>query len=176
MRLPSVPGPRDVLALAEKAGDAVDQLLAVVPRVGQLLGDVESLVGEIRGLVRRIEETRVSVEDVIARVDLPLDRVTKLVDALEPSLLTLQPTLQRLADTTTPDEVDALVGLVDQLPGLVLSLERDVVPVLGTLGSVAPDLHDLLETSRELNDVLVKVPGMGFLKRKVEEDQAAEEE
>ena len=167
MRLPSVPGPRDVLALAERAGDAVDELLAVVPRVVRLLGDVESLV-------RRIEGTRASVDDVIARVDLPLDRVTKLVDALEPSLLTLQPTLQRIADTTTPHEVDALVGLVDQLPRLVGSLERDVLPVLGTLKTVAPDIHDLLETSRELNDVLVKVPGMGFLRRKVEEDQAAE--
>lgn len=176
MRLPSVPGPRDLLALLDRVGNVADVMLAGLPRVAKVLDEVEALVGDVGGLVRRIEQTRTSVDTVINRLDAPLDRVAHLVDALEPALVTLQPTLQRLADSTAPHEVDALVGLIDQLPGLVTSLERDVVPVLTTLQSVAPDLHDLLDTSRQLNDVLVKVPGVGFLKRKVEEDQAAEEE
>jgi hypothetical protein len=36
---------------------------------------------------------------------------------------------------------------------------------------VAPDLHDLLETSRELNEMLAKLPGMGLIKKRVDEEQ-----
>ena len=42
--------------------------------------------------------------------------------------------------------------------------------MLTTLGSVAPDLHELLNVSRELNEILGKIPGVGRLKRRVEED------
>ena len=91
-----------------------------------------------------------------------------------PPLTTLQPTLQTLADTTHPDEVAALVTLVDHLPALTEQVERDVLPVLTTLGSVAPDLHELLNVSRELNEILGKIPGIGRLKRRVEEDDDIE--
>ena len=50
-------------------------------------------------------------------------------------------------------------------------METDVLPILGTLGSVAPDIHDLLTVSRELNDMLAKLPGMGRLKRRIEEEE-----
>ena len=43
--------------------------------------------------------------------------------------------------------------------------------MLTTLGSVAPDLHELLNVSRELNEILGKIPGVGRLKRRVEEEE-----
>ena len=46
-----------------------------------------------------------------------------------------------------------------------------MLPVLATLGTVAPDLHDLLTVSRELNDMLAKIPGMGRLKRRIDEEE-----
>ena len=64
------------------------------------------------------------------------------------------------------------MGLVDHLPVLVDRLERDILPILGTLTSVAPDLHDLLDVSRELNGMLAKIPGMGRIKQRVDEQQA----
>lgn len=87
----------------------------------------------------------------------------------------LQPTIERLAETTAPGEVDALVALVDQLPLLAAKLETDVIPVLDTLTTVAPDLHDLLDVSRELNLMMAKLPGMGRIKRRVDEQQEQEE-
>jgi hypothetical protein len=101
--------------------------------------------------------------------------VTALMDSLEPSLTRLQPTIEKLADTTHPDEVTALVGLIDQLPELTRSVETDVLPVLTTLGTVAPDLHDLLTVARELNDMLAKVPGMGRIRRRIDEQEGEDE-
>lgn len=169
MRLPGlpvdVPGPRDLLGLVERA-------------VG-LLGAADRLLGDVDRLVARIEATRQAADALVARteqtrasVDPLMGRLVVLLDSLEPSLAKLQPTLERLADTTTPEEVDALVGMIDHLPLLGQKLEEEIVPVLHSLGSVAPDLHDLLDTSRELNEMLAKMPGMGRLRRRVEEAQA----
>lgn len=229
MRLPSVPGPRDVLAAGEL-------LWSMLPRVGALIDEAEALLGRVGGLLDGVERTREAADDVVGRAaetvdgvgdtvakadetvtrvgdtvakadetvaqvaetigraeatvtraeqavvlaaDLlatttgAVDRLVVLLDALEPSLLRLQPTLERLADTTDPREVDALVQLIDHLPVLVTQMERDVMPILTSMGTVAPDLHDLLDLTAELNEMLAKVPGMGRIKKRIDEQQAA---
>ncbi len=85
--------------------------------------------------------------------------------------MTLEPTLVTLADTTSPEEVAALVRMVDHLPEITRRLETELLPIMSTMGSVAPDIHDLLDVSRELNEMLAKLPGMGRLKKRVEDQQ-----
>jgi len=159
-----VPTPRDVIGVVERGSDALEQLLGAAPRVTSLLADVEQLV-------RRIEATRTAVDELVRRIDGTVARVTGLLDRLEPPLTTLQPTLERLAATTDRHEVDALVALLDHLPRLVGQLENDVLPVLTTLSTVAPDLHDLLDSSRELSVLLGKMPGFGLVRKRVEDRQ-----
>jgi ABC-type transporter Mla subunit MlaD len=187
VRLP-VPGPRDVVDVLERAAAAVEQMLAAVPRVLPLLAETERLLTRVNELVDRIEETRAAADDVVQRTDTVvteaqqllggttrlMDRLTPLLDRAEPSLTRLQPTLERLAETTDPREVDALVMLVDLLPNLAARMQTDVMPVLDSLGTVAPDLHDLLDVSRELNEMLAKIPGMGRVKERIDEEQEAE--
>jgi hypothetical protein len=116
-------------------------LLTLLPRLTSLLGDVERLVA-------RIEGTR-------AAADALVQRVATTVDRLEGPVETLQPVLDRLAASTSTQEVDALVSVVDQLPHLAGILEN--------MSTVAPDLHRLLETSVELNEMLSALP---FVNRK----------
>ncbi len=195
MRLP-VPGPRDLLAALEKGADQVDALLGAVPRVLTLLDQAEVLlvrasaaVDQVEAVTRdaagvsahagavvdRAEVLVVRSDELVARSDGLVARLATLLDLLEAPLTTLQPTPQTLADTTHPEEVAALVTLVDHLPDLTMRVERDVLPVMTTLGTVAPDLHDLLDVSRELNEMLGKLPGLGRIKRRVEEEQEAEQ-
>ncbi len=188
MRLP-VPGPRDLWQLLERSADSVEQLLAAVPRVTSLLGEAEALVGRAHRLVDDIEATRADAQKVVDRTHAVTDRAETaldsmttltdrsrvLLDSLEPSLTRLQPVLERLSETTSPREVDAMVHLVDQLPTLAGRLETDVLPMLAGLETVAPDLHDLLDISRELNEMIGQIPGFGRIKRKVDEQQEAEE-
>jgi hypothetical protein len=187
MRLP-VPGPRDLIQILERGADSVEQLLAAVPRMVRLLDDAERLVERVDALVDRIEETRTGADEAVRRTERvvseaegmltrsgPLvERLGALLDHVEPPLTKLQPTLDRLAETTDPHEVDALVMLIDHLPALAVKMETDIVPVLDSLSTVAPDLHDLLDVSRELNEMLAKLPGMGRLKRRVDEEQELE--
>lgn len=172
MRLP-LPDPRELPRV----------LLGLPERVFGLLDSAEALIGRVDALLVRIEGTRQGADAVVRRVDAiagdaePLvRRMAGLLDRLEPSLTTLEPTLRTLADTTSPAEVQALVTMVDHLPELTLRLETELLPIMGTMGSVAPDIHDLLDVSRELNEMLGKLPGMGRIKKRVEEKQEQEGE
>lgn len=188
MRLP-VPGPRDVWHVLERGAESVDQLLAAVPRLVALLDQVEALMARVDALVDHIEATRTAADRVVQRAGSVADRADGLVDGLaplndrlkamldrlEPPLTELQPVLDRLAETTDPHEVDALVALVDNLPRLAAKMETDIMPVLDSLSTVAPDVHDLLEVSRELNGMLGQIPGLSRMKRRIDARQEAED-
>jgi len=103
------------------------------------------------------------------------DRVAPLVETYQPMLETVAPIVSRIADSTSPDEVEAVVRLIDALPIIVERLDRDILPVLDTLSTVAPDLRDLLDVSRVMNELLGSVPGLGRVKKRVEEKRANEE-
>jgi hypothetical protein len=198
-----LPGPRDLVAFVSLVERSSEQLVALLPRTTELLGNAERLLRDGSTLVDRIETTRLEAQALVERTEVTRDRADELVtglepttrravallaaleptaeravallESMEPSLLKLQPTLERLAETTDPREVDALVAMLDQLPLLAAKVETDVIPVLNTLTTVSPDLHDLLDVSRELNLMLAKLPGMGRVKRRVDEQQEIEE-
>lgn len=153
-----------------RVGVVVDAATAQVARVGVVVDAATAEVARVGGVVAAAGKEIERVDTVVGGAAVQADRAAALLDVLTPPLTTLQPTLQTLADTTHPDEVAALVRLVDHLPGLTVQVERDVLPVLTTLGTVAPDLHELLDVSRELNEILGKIPGIGRLKKRVEEE------
>ncbi|MDO9377614.1 MAG: hypothetical protein Q7T56_02100 [Nocardioidaceae bacterium] len=188
MRLP-IPGPRDVLRVTEQGWSALEEVISMVPRLGAVLTDVEQIVAQARQVVAAVDLTRARADAVVVHTERVVEtaealvggaglltaRAERLLDAFEPALATLQPTLQTLADSTSEKEVDALVALVDLTPQLVKHLDEDIVPILGTMNSVAPDLRDLLDVSRELNELIGSLPGLGRVKKKIEEQQEDED-
>jgi ABC-type transporter Mla subunit MlaD len=184
-----VPGPRDVWHVLEHGADSVDQLLAAVPRLIALLDQAEGLFGRVDALVRHVEDTAAAADRVVERAGGVADRADVLVgeltplntrlrtllDQLEPPLTELQPVLDRLAETTDAHEVDALVALVDNLPRLASKMETDVIPVLDSLSTVSPDVHDMLALMGELNDMLAQIPGISRVKRRIDARQEAED-
>ena len=194
MRL--ISGPTDLLRLPAHAVEAVGELLALVPRIVDAVGQAEVLIGRVDGVVDRadaavthVETTRQRADGVVAHTEpvvnraaglvnrlVPVvDRLLPLLDRLLPVLDKLEPMVARLADTTSPTEVDAVVKLIGTLPDISDKMRQDILPVLDTLGTVAPDLRDLLDVSRELNEMLGALPGLGRVKRKIEERQEAED-
>lgn len=180
-----LPGPSDLVKAAGQSYEAVEQAIALVPKAVALLGDAATLVQRAGGLVGRVEGLLDGVEGTAARsaalvrrveallpaVEDTAERAGTLLGTFEPTLHTLQPTLETLAETTSPDEVRALVALIDLLPEITERIRVDILPILGTLDSVAPDLRTLLLISRELNEMLGAIPGLGRAKRKFEGEQ-----
>lgn len=190
MRLP-VPDPLAVLARGQ---GLLDQAASLLPRAFALLGRAEVLVRDAGALIERIEVTRTAADAVVKSTDRvvsdanalivrtagtvgsvepTIDRAQRLLDSFAPSLDRLQPILDRLAQSTGPDEIEALIKLVDHLPMLVDRLESDVLPILANMENVGADIHDLLDMATEVNEMLARLPGMGKARQRVEDKQAA---
>lgn len=104
-----------------------------------------------------------------------VNRTDSLVTAYEPSLRRLAPVLARLAQSTSPDEVSAGIGLVDRLPVLIEHVDETLLPLFTKLDGVGPDLHELLEVTQDLRRVITGLPGVGFLRRRGDEESPSEQ-
>ena len=83
--------------------------------------------------------------------------------------------MRRLAASLEPDEVQALVTLVDRLPQLITHLDEDILPILETLGDVGPNLSDLVDTVQDMRQVVKGFPGSRLFRRRVAEEIAEDE-
>ncbi|HEX6755956.1 MAG TPA: hypothetical protein VF109_08405 [Mycobacteriales bacterium] len=175
-----------LVALPGRALGLVDRIEAAVARVEVLLdavtvtaaraaevADAAGLVAAEAGRVARVAGVvAADTRGVVAGAAEVQQEVALLVRAYEPALAALQPTLTRLAETTDPREVDAMVGLVDRLPPLLDAVDTDVLPLLGRLNEMAPDLHALLDAVNDLRRTIAGLPGVGLLRRRGEEEPA----
>jgi hypothetical protein len=160
---------------AHRANEAVHGVDAVRARASAAVDDIgtaeraaQSLLQEAEGLLQRTDALVGSAAKLIARVE-------PLFNEWEPMLGKLQPILARIADTTTAKEVDAVVGLIDALPNIVDKLDSDILPVVDTLATVAPDLRDLLDICKEISELIGSVPGLGRVKKQIEDSDWQDE-
>lgn len=197
---PALPGTSALFAAAGKGAniagkgvDSVEHALSLVPRLvalvsnaetlvaraGDVMAAVESTVTRIDSVVSEVEATSAQAAGVVARTEAVVDdaaaliaRLSPMLEQFEPTLTSLHPILATFTDTTDSNEVDAVVTMMNLLPTVVDKFHGNILPVLDTLGTVAPDVRDLLDVSRELNELLGAIPGFGRVKRRIDEEQA----
>jgi hypothetical protein len=141
---------------------------SVPARVLKLLGEAESAVARATELLDRTERVVGAAEDAVERVG----RVT--ADA-EQQVAATRP-LIRFAEEFSAHEVQAAIRLVDELPRLAQHIDDDVLPILGTLNRVGPDLHELLDVAKEVRQAIQGIPGFDFLRRRGEDKDEDKEE
>jgi hypothetical protein len=144
---------------------------AVTDAVKTLARTEEAVTGGANALARTDAVVTGAEKRAVTSIEGLADRALRLLAATEPALVKLTPTLDRLAETTHPQEVDALVTLVDHLPDLVGRFEGEVLPILNSMRTVGPDIHDLLDLTSALNEMLGSVPGLGRIKKRIDEEQ-----
>lgn len=166
-----LPGPGDVLRLAGRAWRAAEQVVELVPRLVALLGEFEEVVR----ILRTIDDVELRIADALDKTLSIVDRIEPVVVEFAPTLRLLHPVVRRLTETTDPDEVEAVVRLVNDLPELVAKVHVDVLPVLTALGSVPEDLRELLVMSKELNEIIASVPGLSRMRARALREVAAQE-
>ena len=142
-----------VEAVVTQSATTVKSVQAVVDRSAATVGSVEAVVD-------RSAATVGSTEVVVGRAAELTRRIEPLLDRFQPALDKLEPIMSRLAETTSPAEVDAMVKLLERCRRSWTSWTPTSCPVLDTLATVAPDLRDLLDVSKELNELIGSVPGL----------------
>jgi len=174
------PGPGALADLARAAvGQAVESAAAVatVPvRIMRVLGAVELLVNRMTVATDRAEALLTRTDDVVAearaatRHTLAIAaQAEDLLTAYGPALRKAAPMAQHFVNQLTPEEVTAAIRLIDELPRLRGHLTTDVLPLLGTLERVGPDVHALLEVTRDLKLAVTGIPGFRMLRRRGED-------
>jgi hypothetical protein len=155
--LPRSLWPADVLRWGARAG--VD--LASVPgRVLDLLTSAESAVTQARELIRRVDEVVTAASAAVAHAQ----RVTA---AAEVQVVAAEPVLEFVKEFSA-HELEAAIKLVDELPRLSIHLTNDVLPLLGTLDHVGPDIHELLAVVKDVRQAVLGIPGFEYLRRRGE--------
>lgn len=92
----------------------------------------------------------------------------ELLDLYRPMLERAAPLTRRFVDDLAPEEIDAAIKLVDELPALAHHLSEDILPILETLDRVGPDLSELLDVTKDRRRAIDGIPGFSFLKRRGE--------
>jgi hypothetical protein len=163
--------PQGLVRLAEGVWDFAGQALNLVPRLAALLGQVEEIVR----ILRTIDDVDLRIAEAVDKALSIVERVEPLVAEFAPTLRVLHPVVQRIAETTDPNEVEAIVRLVNDLPELVAKIHVDALPVLSALGTVPDELRELLVTSKELNQIIASVPGLGRMRDRALREQAEQD-
>lgn len=152
---------RRVAVIATAATLAVEEATRVAAAAGVVVSGAEGVADSAAGVVTRSARLAATADE--------------LLSAYEPALRTGAPMVHRFVEQLSPEEVDAAIRLVDELPKLTEHLTNDVLPILATLDRVGPDIHALLEVTRDLQLAVAGIPGLRMLRRRGE-DRLAEAE
>ncbi|GAB3848763.1 hypothetical protein GCM10029963_32130 [Micromonospora andamanensis] len=145
---------REVAVISAAATAAVDNATAVA-------GAAAVVVESARSVAGRAAETVGTAAEAAATA-------AELLSAYEPALRRAAPMANHFVEQLSHEEVTAAVRLVDELPKLRQHLTADVLPILATLDRVGPDLHDLLDVTRDLKLAVAGIPGLSMLRRRGE--------
>ncbi|GGM98232.1 hypothetical protein FHR83_000310 [Actinoplanes campanulatus] len=145
----------EAAAVATTAGDLIRRVSVTAEAAGVVVGDAATALGEVSAIATRAKSVAGEVE--------------VLVGDYSPTLRDAAPLAAHFVAELTPDEVTAAIRMIDEFPALQRHLVHDVMPLLGKLDQVGPDLHKLLEVTEDLHLAIAGLPGLKMLRRRGEE-------
>ncbi|NNG21238.1 hypothetical protein HJ590_17090 [Naumannella sp. ID2617S] len=171
-------GPADLLTAAgtvrqglNDSADQVRELIELIPRVIAMVDRAETLLTAAEealevtdDLLAGAEQTRLKVDAVATRAGTLVKRSEALVGRTEAMLEPMEklaptalPLLQQVVESIDPNEVRAIKGMIDRLPGMLDQIDH-----------IGPDVNRILDAVTDLTAAMQGLPGMGALKRRGE--------
>ncbi|MCE7008629.1 hypothetical protein LWC34_38320 [Kibdelosporangium philippinense] len=154
----NIPGPRTVFGWAVQT---VTTVVSVPGRVFGLLTAAEQAVRRANELVERTDIVVTSAEAAVEHARRVTAAAEEVVEATKPMV--------RFAAEMSAHEVEAAIRLVDELPKLAEHMVEDIMPILGTLDRVGPDIHELLDVAKDVRQAIIGIPGFNYLRRRGED-------
>ncbi|EWM12612.1 hypothetical protein [Kutzneria sp. 744] len=155
-----------MVAVADQVSRQASGVVAVAEHVS---GRANEVVG---GAARVSEEAAA----VVALAESTAAIANELIRVYEPIALRAAPLAGRFVTELSDEEVDAAIRLVDELPKLTEHLIANILPILGTLDRVGPDVTELLKVTRDVRQAIVGIPGFRFFRRRGAEQIEAKQE
>lgn len=166
----------DAERLVRRVSGVVDDVSGMVDNVSGVVADAEETARQARAIT---EAARRAVDEVVAisgaasavvgRAEAATADAQELLSEYSPTLRRAAPLAARFVEELSPEEVTAAIRMVDTLPRLRAHLVDDVMPLLGKLDQVGPDIHKLLEVTQDLHLAIAGIPGLKMLRRRGED-------
>ena len=165
----------DVDAIAGQAQIIVGQVGTVATRAETIVGDVDTVAGQARTVVGEVAVVAGDARTIIDSAGRSAEVAGELLDTYGPLARQSAPLASQFVEELSPAEVHAAIAMLDRLPELAERMNM-IMPILGTLDTVSPEIHELLCVVKDLRQAITGVPGFNFLRRRGEEKENAEEE
>lgn len=156
------------LGLPGRIEEMLDEVSALMVRINAVVDAAQLVVAEAATTTR-------SAEGVVDSASKASVTALELVELFDPIAQRSAPFAKKFVDHLDEAEVDAAIAMVDQLPGLVEHMEA-VIPILATLDTVSPEIHELLGVTKDVRRAVIGIPGFKFFRNRGEEKLAEEEE
>ncbi len=160
---------RRIGMIAAEAEETVRETKMVVAAAALTVREAGVVAGTAARVVQEAESVATGAATVVVAAGATAAEAQGLLDGYSETLRKAAPMAARFVDELSPEEIAAAIKMVDALPELREHLVRDVMPLLGKLDQVGPDLHSLLEVTQDLHLAIAGLPGLKMLRRRGEE-------
>lgn len=168
---------RRVDATIDSAEGVVARVGATVDTADELVLDAGTLIERVVPLIDFADSALAPVKPVVEAllVDAELDpevarrvatRLTEVLVWADKTVSLLEPIADEVLESVDPEEIKAVVKFIDHLPALGESLETDIMPVLASMDTVAPEVHQILEVAQQCLEAVAGIPGFQLLRRR----------
>jgi methyl-accepting chemotaxis protein len=150
------------------AGEVVESARTVTSGADGVVTQARGITTGAAGVVESARTITGGADEVMTSAATTSRHAQELLDLYRPMLERAAPLTKKFVDDLAPEEIEAAIALVDELPALAHHMSTDILPILETLDRVGPDLHELLDVTKDLRRAIDGIPGFSFLKRRGE--------
>lgn len=163
-----------MLTTTEMALTLPSRIEALLSHIETLMTRIDSVIDSADAVVADVQRTTGAADDVVASASVASHTALELIELFDPIAKKSEPMARRFVDNLSDDEVDAAIAMVDQLPGLLAHMEA-LLPILATLDTVSPEIHELLGVTKDVRRAVIGIPGFKFFRNRGEDKLADEE-
>ncbi|QGN50359.1 hypothetical protein ACN26Y_01575 [Micromonospora sp. WMMD558] len=158
----------EVAVISAAATTAIENAAEVAAAATVVVGEAEKVARTAGAVVGAADSIAGRAAETVGVAAEAAATAAELLTAYEPALRRGAPMANHFVEQLSHEEVAAAIRLVDELPKLRQHLTADILPILATLDRVGPDLHDLLDVTRDLKLAVAGIPGLNMLRRRGE--------
>ncbi|MBY3989505.1 ribulose 1,5-bisphosphate carboxylase large subunit [Rhodococcus fascians] len=141
---------------------------ALLSRIETLMTRIDHVIDSADAVVAHVQRTTGAADTVVASASAASHTALELIGMFDPIAKKTEPMARRFVDNLSDAEVDAAIAMVDQLPGLLDHMEA-LLPILATLDTVSPEIHELLGVTKDVRRAVIGIPGFKFFRNRGED-------
>ncbi|MGB3772683.1 MAG: ribulose 1,5-bisphosphate carboxylase large subunit [Rhodococcus sp. (in: high G+C Gram-positive bacteria)] len=156
----------DTVAFVSQLPKRIDDLFV---RIDEIMSAIEDVTDRAGGVIDKAAATTDDAGVVIVGAGDASSKALAMISELEPITERAIPLGRSFVENFSDEELRAAIKMVDHLPELLDRMDG-IMPILATLDTVSPEIHELLEVTKDVRKAVVGIPGFKFFRKRGEDE------